>query len=175
MEHLLIKPTAASLQADFAATAAELLTIISSFRDEDINTVPFEGSWTAGQTGEHIYKSISGISHSLQGEVKQTDRDPGEKIQAIGNVFLDFDIKMKSPDFIQPSNLPHDKPLLLRCLTLITSEVSKQISSQDLSVTCLQSILPGFGDLTRLELSYFIVFHTQRHIHQLKKIKRFLS
>lgn len=175
MEHLLIKPTAASLPADFTATAAELLALISSFKEEDINTVPFEGSWTAGQTGEHIYKSMSGISHSLQGAVKQTDRDPGEKIPAIGNIFLDFSIKMKSPDFIQPSELPHDKSLLLKCLTLITSEVNNQINSQDLSVTCLQSILPGFGDLTRLELSYFTVFHTQRHIHQLNEIKRFLS
>jgi hypothetical protein len=158
------------LSSDFTATTADLLATIASFKEDDINTIPFEGSWTAGQVGEHIYKSMSGVSHSLQGAVKKTDRDPGEKIKAIGDIFLNFDLKMKSPDFIQPSELPHDKTLLLRCLTLITSEVSEQITSQDLSVICLQPILPGFGDLTRLELNYFIVFHTQRHIHQLKKI-----
>lgn len=158
------------LSSDFAATTTELLATIASFKEEDINTIPFEGSWTAGQVGEHIYKSISAISHSLQGAVKKTDRDPGEKIKAIGDLFLNFDFKMKSPDFIQPSELPHDKTLLLRCLTLITSEVQEHIATQDLSATCLQSALPGFGDLTRLELCYFIVFHTQRHIHQLKKI-----
>jgi hypothetical protein len=163
MKHLLI-------QSDFAATVAELLATISSFKEEDINTVPFEGSWTPGQVGEHIYKSMSGVSHSLQGAVKKTDRDPGQKIKAIEDVFLNFDLKFESPDFIQPSDLPHDKTLLLRCLTLITAEVSEQINTQDQSAICLQPILPGFGDLTRLELNYFIVFHTQRHIHQLKKM-----
>lgn len=158
------------LSSDFSATAAELLATVSSFKEEDINIIPFEGSWTAGQVGEHIYKSMSGISHSLQGAVKKTNRDPAEKVKAIGDIFLNFDFKMQSPDFILPSELPHDKTLLLRCLTLITSEVKEQMAAQDLSATCLQSILPGFGDLTRLELNYFIVFHTQRHIHQLKNI-----
>jgi hypothetical protein len=163
------------LSSDFTTATAELLTTIASFREEDINAIAFEGSWTAGQVGEHVYKSISGISHSLQGAVKKTERDPGEKIKAIENIFMDFSTKLKSPDFIKPSELPHDKTLLLRCLTLITSEVNHQITSQDMSVTCLQPILPGFGDLTRLELSYFIVFHTQRHIHQLKEIKKVLG
>lgn len=158
------------LLSDFNTTATELLATLSSFKEEEINTIPFEGSWTAGQVGEHIYKSMSGISHSLQGAVKKTDRDPGEKVNAIGEIFLNFDLKFKSPDFIQPSELPHDKTLLLRCLTLITSEISEHIKTQDLSLTCLQSILPGFGDLTRMELNYFTVFHTQRHVHQLKNI-----
>lgn len=170
MEHLLINQTALSLVSDIESTTAELLATLSSFEEDDINKIPFPGSWTAGQVGEHIYKSMSGISHSLQGAVKRTDRDPGAKIKAIRDVFLNFEVQFKSPDFIQPSGLPHDKALLLRCLTLITSEVSEQIKTQDQSVTCLQSILPGFGDLTRLELNYFIVFHTQRHIHQLRKI-----
>lgn len=158
------------LPTAFTTTANELLAVVSSFREEDINKIPFEGSWTAGQVGEHIYKSLSAILHSIQGSVKPTERDPGEKIKAIENVFLDFSIKFTSPDFIKPSELPHDKKLLLRCLTLITADVSSQITSQDLSVTCLQSALPGFGDLTRLELGFFMVFHTQRHIHQLKEI-----
>lgn len=159
------------LPPDFATTADELLAVVSSFREEDINKVPFAGSWTAGQVGEHIYKSLSGILHCIQGPVKPTERDPGEKIKAIEDVFLNFSTKFQSPDFIKPSELPHDKTLLLRCLTLITSDVNNDVSSQDLTVTCLQSTLPGFGDLTRLELGYFMVFHTQRHIHQLKEIK----
>ncbi|SFD74956.1 DinB superfamily protein [Chitinophaga sp. CF118] len=173
MESQLTNTPTLQLLPEFESIAAELFEVLSSFTEEDINTIPFEGSWTAGQVGEHIYKSASGISHSLQGEVKQTDRDPGQKIEAIRDVFLNFDLKFTSPEFIRPSELPHDKTLLLRCLKIIMEEIRQQAQTQDLTAICLQSVLPGFGDLTRLELNYFIIFHTQRHIHQLKKIKSY--
>jgi hypothetical protein len=39
---------------------------------------------------------------------------------------------------------------------------------------CMEFDFPGFGHLTRYEWLKFIVFHTQRHIHQLKQIKNAL-
>ncbi len=30
--------------------------------------------------------------------------------------------------------------------------------------------LSVFGDITKVELLYFVLYHTQRHIHQLKNI-----
>jgi hypothetical protein len=158
------------LYTQFESTAAALIEILSSFSEDNINTIPFEGSWTPGQVGEHIYKSMSGVSQVLQGAVKPTERDPGEKIQSIAGLFLNFNEKFKSPEFIIPSNHPHDKKLLLKSLTLTMDEVGTNIKKQDQSATCLQFELPGFGELTRLEWNHFIVVHTQRHIHQLKNI-----
>ena len=39
---------------DFENTNVELLQLFSSFNQEQINVVPFEGSWTAGQLAEHL-------------------------------------------------------------------------------------------------------------------------
>ncbi|GAA3929705.1 DinB family protein [Chitinophaga oryziterrae] len=155
---------------EFENTAAELIKTLSSFSETEINVVPFEGSWTAGQVGEHIYKSVSGVSQVLQGAVTSTERNPGEKIKIIGDLFLNFNEKFKSPEFIIPSDQPHDKNLLLKSLTLTLNEVGDNIKKQDQSLTCLEFALPGFGELTRMEWNHFIVVHTQRHIHQLKNI-----
>ncbi len=40
-------------------TFAELQRLISSFDQEQINIVPFEGSWTAGQLAQHVIISGS--------------------------------------------------------------------------------------------------------------------
>ena len=151
-------------------TATALIRTLSSFSEEEINLVPFEGSWTPGQVGEHIYKSVSGAAQVLQGSVAPTKRNPGEKIKSIEDLFLDFSQKFKSPEFIIPSDEPHDKKLLLKCLTLTFDEIGDYIKKQDQSLTCLDFAFPGFGELTRMEWNHFIVVHTQRHIYQLKNI-----
>ena len=40
----------------------------------------------------------------------------------------------------------------------------------DLSATCLDFEMPGIGALTRLEWLWFYVWHTQRHLRQVKNI-----
>ena len=49
------------LQSDVNKTFTELAEIISSFNEDQINLIPFEGSWTAGQVGEHIILSLSDL------------------------------------------------------------------------------------------------------------------
>ena len=39
------------LLSSFDDTTAKLLHALSLFNEEELNTVPFEGSWTAGQVG----------------------------------------------------------------------------------------------------------------------------
>lgn len=40
------------------------------------------------------------------------------------------------------------------------------------SVNLFETIdVPGFGELTKPELFHFIIFHTQRHIIQLRNIR----
>jgi hypothetical protein len=154
---------------------AALLEVLSSFSEEEINTIPFEGSWTAGQVAEHIYKSASGISQVLQGAVKRVERDPAMKVKDIAAVFLNFDIRLQSPSFIIPSDGPHHQKLILRCLKLTMEDVIQQAKVQDMQAVCVEFELPQMGALTRLEWNYFILYHTQRHIHQLKKIKQGLT
>jgi len=151
-------------------TSSILLVVLSSFRAEQINVVPFTGSWTAGQVGEHLLMSATGVLETIHGAVEPTKRDPSEKAAPIKEMFLDFSTKMTSPDFIEPSDAPKNKELLLASLEKTMSGIRAAGETEDLSVTCLGWEFPGFGNLTRLEWITFLLAHVQRHVHQLNNI-----
>jgi len=150
-------------------TFNELDNILFSFNDEQLNEIPFEGSWTAGQVTEHIIRSLGGVSRLMSGPAEPTDRDPGEKIKTLEDLFLNFNIKMRSPDFILPEGTDHKKEELLRTLEQLKKE-TLEASKLDLSLLCTGAEFPTFGQLTRLEWLHFFLAHTERHTHQLKNI-----
>jgi hypothetical protein len=150
-------------------TTTDLLETIASFKETQIDTVPFEGSWTAGQIAEHLSKAVS--ADVLYGNVTPTHRSPDEKSPAIRDMFLNFDIKMTAPDFVQPSAHVHNKKDILQHAAQTWANIREAVRQLDLSATCITFELPGFGLLTRLEWVRFMLYHTQRHIHQLKNIR----
>ena len=151
------------------ATLTELIYVLSSFDEGELNIVPFEGSWTAGQVGEHLRKSYDGIG-TLCLKTKQTERAPDQFVGEIKKTFLDFSTKLKSPDFIIPDNKLYDKKELINSIETLSGQIRRVANTIDLSVTCVGFAFPVLGYLTTLEIIHFITYHTQRHIHQLKKI-----
>lgn len=143
---------------------------LSAFTQEEFNTIPFSGSWTAAQVGEHIFLSSSGLMETICAPAKSTERDPGEKINALREIFLNFEIKMVSPEFVLPSQTDHDKDMLLYQLDDTMTSLMAKAEPLNLSETSLGNVPPGMGEFTRIELLYFIIFHTRRHQHQLKNI-----
>lgn len=154
---------------------AELMELLSSFKQEQINSIPFEGSWTAGQVTQHIILYISGFIELLAGPVRETLRKPDEQVANLKAAFLNFDIKMKSPDFIIPAIQDYKKDELLSTLDHIKRNLNKAIEAADLTKTFIGFELPVLGFLTGLEIVHFISYHTQRHIHQLKSIRSTLT
>jgi len=148
----------------------ELSQTIDSFEQETFNEVPFEDSWTPGQVTEHIFLSVSGILNTVNGNTSPTQRDPQQMVAPLRDAFLNFNIKMQSPDFILPSNEPKDKMTLRQSLEDTFKGLAHVARTQDLNVTCLDFEMPTVGTLTRIEWISFAVVHTQRHIWQLKKI-----
>jgi hypothetical protein len=154
-------------------TKEQLIEAIDAFTDTEFNTVPFEGSWTPAQVSEHILKASS--AKVLYGSTTETTRPPDEKIAELKKIFLDFSTKMQSPDFILPSSVPHKKEDMIAGLSEKFDAFTEAVSTLDLNLTCTSFELPRMGFLTRLELVCFFLAHTQRHIHQLQKIKETIS
>ena len=155
---------------EMTSTTDKLLQTISAFPAEKFNTIPFEGSWTAAQVSDHILKSVSGIQEMLYTTTKPTSRPPDEKVESIKAIFLDFNIKMKSPDFVLPRNTPIEKEKMLAAWENTKAKITEAIKTLDLSATCTVFELPGSGEFTRSEWVWFAIYHTQRHTHQLKNI-----
>lgn len=156
------------LLGEFDKATSELMQLITAFDEKQFNTVPFEGSWTAGQLAEHLRKSYE-AKKTLQHPVKAADRKPDTFIEPIKKDFLNFTNKFNSPAFIVPEKKNYNKEVLLAQISQSREQIMEAIKTLDL-LEGTSFVLPGCGELTRLELIYFMVFHTQRHIHQLKNI-----
>jgi hypothetical protein len=150
----------------------QLFESVSSFSEQDFNAVPFAKSWTPGQVCEHVFKSLTGTLKTLSGPSKVSARQPDEKVKAIKDLFLNFDIKMQSPQPILPGDALISQKKILSDLQNITTEIRKAASELDLSEVCTLFELPTFGEFTRYEWVYFAICHTMRHTHQLENISK---
>ncbi len=157
-------------------TARELLQIIAGFSQQQFNKLPFAGSWTAGQVSEHLLKSIEGIPQLMNGNTKPTtERKADDHVITIESIFLDFDTKMKSPDFILPSDGPHDRNEMLNSFRACLDEIAMKARTMDLTLTCTDFAFPGVGELTRWEWISFGICHARRHTLQLKNIYKHVT
>ena len=150
-------------------TGAAIIDELNLFSEEQLNAVPFEGSWTGGQVGEHLLKSAGVVDAVFGRTAPTTSRPPDEKVPML-RMFLDFSIKMKSPDFILPSDGFHARQPLIDQLQKDWDRLGEAVDTLDLSETCLDFEMPSVGHLTRLEWISFYVYHTKRHLHQLRNI-----
>jgi len=159
--------TNSKILSDVNDTAEELQRIVSSADEKDLNTVPFEHSWTAAQVTDHVTRSFNGMAEFLGFTGKTADRKPDEKAGDFKALFLNFETKMKSPPFILPTRDTYRKDILLEKFENSVArftDVAKKADPAELLD------LPPLGEITKLEAMYFVLYHTQRHIHQLKNI-----
>jgi len=160
-----------ALASQAKETGAALLHLLATFNDGQLNTQPAYGGWTAGQVAEHLLLS-GGVVETIAGHTAPTtDRQPDARCPIIAGIFLDFSTKLQSPDFIIPAGGYYDKQELLGKIKVVWDKIGEGIHRLDLSVTCTDFEFPTIGYLTRLELLWFYVWHTQRHLHQLNKIQ----
>ena len=151
-------------------TTSELIELISSFSETEINEIPSAGSWTAAQVAEHVTKSNFGIIKSLKKEGTSPGRAADAGIEELKKTFLDFDKKLLSPEFILPTRDIYQKKLVVDNLEISIAQLKELSRHVDLFEMISH---PIFGEVTKLELLHFVVYHTQRHIHQLKNIVTF--
>ncbi|MEO6497609.1 MAG: DinB family protein, partial [Mucilaginibacter sp.] len=164
----------AQLITTFDQTMDELINLFSTFSDKDINTVPYKDSWTPGQMAAHVNKVTTGFYDMLNGPVKDTDRQPDKAAAQIKEDFLNFDIRMDSPDFVRPEIKDYDKGELTEALIAAREKLVNSAKSLDLTKTCT-AFKPGPDWLTRYEALTFVTYHNRRHIHQLKKMEAALN
>ncbi|MNK54969.1 DinB superfamily protein [compost metagenome] len=151
-------------------TLSALENLFSNFNAQQVNEVPFPGSWTAGQLAQHLIMANGGFVEVINGPTTETNKPADIMVERIKADFLNFNTKFDSPEFIYPKNKDYDRTELLVKLKQIRNNVADVITTLDLTKTCTTFELPVYGFLTRLEAVYFIIYHTQRHTQQLKNI-----
>jgi hypothetical protein len=156
------------IQEELETVTTELLLIVASFDQPQMNLVPFEDSWTVAKVADHLCKSDSSILGTIYQDGTPTDRAPDEKTPELKGIFLNFEVKFKSPEIIIPDNKVFRKEELIARLKETRSKPFEAAATLNLNELCPHEIL---GNMTRLEFLSFVLYHTQRHIHQLKRIR----
>lgn len=159
-----------AIQNTISETYTKLSDILSLFSQEEVNVVPFEGSWTGGQTVQHIILACSGFLQLFAGKTEKTTREPDENVKKLDAIFLDFNTKYQSPENIKPANIAYDKNTLLASIKKIQTDLFEAAETYDLTLTCTGFQMPGFENFTIYEWIHFAIIHTQRHTHQLQSI-----
>ena len=159
---------------DLDSVKNDLADTLYIFKDDNFNIVPFEGGWTGGQVAEHVLKSLTFVAETVSGPAKATERNPEEHVKQLGEIFLNMDIKMKSPDFIVPTNEPKNREALILSLEEKLDVIKEVAQTKNLTETCTAFEMPGLGPLTRIEFISFAIFHTKRHTNQLNNILKHL-
>lgn len=159
-----------AIQNTILETYSKLSDSVSSFSKEEINIVPFEGSWTGGQTTQHIILACSDLPMLFAGKKEKTSRDPDENTKQLDAIFLNLATKYQSPENIKPASIDYDKDTLLASVKKMQNDLFEAAETYDLTLTCLDAKVPGFDHFTIYEWLHFAIVHTQRHTHQLKSI-----
>jgi hypothetical protein len=149
------------------AASNELISLVQNEDEKTLNDIPFKNSWTAAQVLIHITKSNKAIAQGLQMQGIPAERNPEERAEHLKKMFLDFTVKFKSPAFIVPEKRNHNKAETLNGLKASIESLQTKRNETDLAEIIS---LPAFGEITKLELLHFVLYHTQRHINQLKNI-----
>ncbi|KGE13527.1 DinB family protein [Sphingobacterium deserti] len=151
----------------FEEVSDAFVDIIKNLDEEVLNTKPADGGWSPGQIGDHIRKSYASVD-TMNGNSRETEREPDARIPEIKSTFLNFDIKMESPEGVLPTEKRIDKEKLLGALELRIRQSIDVIDNHDLTHTCTDYEIPEYGAFTRLEWLWFNIYHTQRHLKQLQ-------
>ncbi|MEO8516916.1 MAG: DinB family protein [Flavobacterium sp.] len=148
-------------------TILEITDLMSAVNDDKVNTIPYDGSWTAPQLLRHVTKSNNGMTKVMHMDAKPANRNPGERIEQLKTIFLDFSKKLTQPEFIVPEERIYEKQPAIDELIKSFNEFRESAGS-----TNLDDLVEGLplGPITKLEIIHFVLYHTQRHLHQMKKI-----
>lgn len=153
----------------FETATGSLLHLLSSFDEQQINQVPYEGSWTAAQLSEHLRLSDATILRALNGPSAPSERSAEAKAGELEHFFLDFSSKFDAPDITVPGQGPFERKFILSSMEDSRSRIRKAAQDLDLSLVSFHPILEG---MTRVELIHFVVYHTERHFNQLQRIHK---
>mgnify|MGYP001425631465 CR=1 FL=1 len=152
-----LKESYNQLSEDFQKT-------LESLKDYEINQTPSNSGWTVAQVVSHITKAND--SRFLIAKGRSCDRSPVERIPELENIFMNFELKMESPEFI----LPDQKVFSKEACILNVKKCFLSLIDRLEDCNTEEIIKTPFGDLTKWEMANFLIFHSKRHLFQLRNL-----
>lgn len=158
------------LKADSQANIQYLRDSLDTVNKELYKTHHEEGKWSIQQILEHLSVTERGVLMMGNGQTTETNRDPNMIIHQIRDFLGDQSDKRTAPAPVRP---PGEDKSMIKFLDLILETrhaFIEQGESKGWHQILDQFSHPISGAMTRLEWLYFHIYHTERHLHQIKLI-----
>lgn len=155
----------------FTELSEQYTSVLKKLSEEELNQIPFLNSWSAAQVVNHITKANN--HHFLFAKGRKPERFVDERVLEFKEILLNYELKMESPDFILPDTKYYSKEESIEGIQNAFKQLVIHLNSNELSL--LVETNSPLGSITKWEIANFIVFHSQRHLHQLKQISKTLK
>lgn len=177
--HLIFNEQSLPMTSKNLLTALEqstqaVLQAFASFQAHNFNEKPSEEEWSAAQIAEHLLKVDVSTNKALSSEAVPTNRPPDEKLVLIKEA-MEGDTKRIAPERVQPSNDVHEPSVLLEKITHQRALMKDAVVSSDMTEACKVYKHPALGTMTKLEWVWFNIYHAERHLRQLQRLKEKLA
>jgi hypothetical protein len=160
---------------DIQQSAKRLIEAITNFPEDTFNVKPAPGLWSAGEVAEHLIIIGRGQSRILAKPARPTtERSPIEKLEEMKPIAYDFTNKIVASDPVLPTGSPIARTDAIQQVKDNTTAILERVADEDLTLmTPITNRL--FGELTRVEWIYFAIYHSERHVKQMERIKEALQ
>jgi hypothetical protein len=160
-----------NILSELASSTEKLTETISRFPSAKLHDKANPETWSAAEVVEHIVALETLVNEILMGATEvATDNPQKDMTELIKNIFGDFDRKLKAFGQINPKDNSKDKADLIYMFQKSRQTLTEIINNNDLSRRCTGFTHHAFGNLTRLEWIYLLIYHTERHIQQIERM-----
>lgn len=131
--------------------------------------------WSIAQVCHHLYLVERASTRAIEIGLWTSDESIAE--QKSLQFILDRTKKRKAPDIVEPGDGPYEVQLLLKWLQDSRSKLTELLNSlEDKSILTKKSFQhPVYGNLSLYQWLELLDLHEQRHIEQIKEIKRVIG
>lgn len=164
---LLQLDTVKAVISEMAKAGQAMDELLDRFAESTLNRIPPGSGWSSAQVVDHVTRSNRAMSAALEMPGALADRDPAQRREELRSMFMNFSNKFTSPAFIEPENKYYDKDVLQHAFRQSLQTLHDKAATAGYA-TMIN--LPGFGQITKLELLYFVGYHTKRHVYQLQNL-----
>lgn len=161
------------LSDDLAASQRHFIMTLRGVPAEVLNVKPAPEKWSPGEIAEHVALVEERSLAVASGPGKPAEGyDVDKRIALLRGIFTDQDKKYIAPAQVEPTAGPKDREALVARIQATRSGLIEAVKTLDLTETATAFAHPAFGEITRVEWIYAVVFHTERHRLQIEAITR---
>jgi hypothetical protein len=156
--------------ADLNENTDILLEELAGFNHENFKQRPSPNEWSASEVTEHLLLIERNVKKALLGKANVTERAYDGKLTVLKPALAATGNKIQAPEMVVPQSGTLNRQEMEKELRVLREEEAALIATLDMSETCLEFKHPMMGTMTRYEWVYFSIYHTERHLHQLRRI-----